>query len=191
MVCYFFGTFNPPHLGHINLAKAVHSEFLFDKIIFVPAFCPPHKETLEFTHRFNMLKLATDEPFFAVSDIEAHLEPPSYSYKTINKLFNENGSVKIPFIIGYDAFIDIEKWKHPEILKDKTTFIVLKRRGSTTKEDILTLKNKGFDFKIAESLDYFDVSSNEIRQKIAKGKDTTGLIDNKVRKYIDEHKLYR
>ena len=59
-----------------------------------------------------------------------------------------------------------------------------------TKEDILTLKNKGFDFKIAETLDYFDVSSNEIRQKIIKNEDTTGLIDKKVREYIDEHRLY-
>ncbi len=137
-----------------------------------------------------MLKLALDASFLEVSDIEAHLETPSYSYRTVNKLFEQNRGVKIPFIIGYDAFIDIEKWKHPEILAEKLTFIVLKRHSSVTKEDILTLKNKGFDFKIAETLDYFDVSSNEIRQKIIKNEDTTGLIDKKVREYIDEHRLY-
>ncbi len=189
--CYFFGTFNPPHFGHINLAKSVKKEFGFDKIIFMPAFCPPHKETLDFFHRFNMLKLALDEPYLEVSDLESHLEPPSYSYKTVNYLSADNCGAKIPFIIGYDAFIDIEKWKNPEILKEKLTFIVLKRHSGVQKQDILALADRGFDFKIAESLDYFDVSSNEIREKIKKNEDTTGLIDKKVRKYIDEHKLYR
>lgn len=191
MNCYFFGTFNPPHFGHINLAKSVRKEFKFNKIIFMPAFYPPHKKTLDFSHRFNMLKLALNEPYFEVSDLESHLEPPSYSYRTANELFARNNGMKIPFIIGYDAFIDIEKWKNPGILKEKLTFIVLKRHSGVQKQDILVLSDKGFDFKIAETIDYFDVSSNEIREKILKNKDTTGLIDKKVREYIDEHKLYR
>jgi len=192
--CYFFGTFNPPHLGHINLAKQVKNEFGFDKIIFMPAFLPPHKKTLDFSHRFNMLNLALsgtqDSCYMQVSDLESHLEPPSFSYKTVNYLYEHNGGVKIPFIIGYDAFIDIEKWKNPEILKEKLIFVVLKRHSGVQKEDILALSDRGFDFKIAETLDYFDVSSNEIREKIRQNQDTTGLLDNKVRKYIDEHKLY-
>ncbi len=190
MDCYFFGTFNPPHLGHIKLAQAVRENFNFDKIIFMPAYYPPHKTTLNFSHRFNMLKLALNEDYLTVSDLEAHLEPPSYSYKTVNRLFAENGGKKINFIIGYDAFIDIEKWKNPDILKEKLTFIVLKRHSGVEEKDILALKNKGYDFKIAKTLDYFDVSSNEIREKIKKNEDTTGLIDEKVREYIDEYGLY-
>ncbi len=190
MNCYFFGTFNPPHNGHINLAKSVKKEFGFDKIIFMPAFCPPHKETLDFYHRYNMVKLAVDEPYLEVSDLESKLEAPSYSYRTVSRLFEDNGG-KIPFIIGYDAFIDIEKWKNPDILKEKLEFIVLKRHSGVKKEDILALKDKGYSFKIAETLEYFDVSSNEIRDKIKNNKDTTDLINEKVREYIDEHGLYR
>ena len=108
----------------------------FDKIIFMPAFCPPHKETLDFYHRYNMVKLAVDEPYLEVSDLESKLEAPSYSYRTASRLFEDNGG-KIPFIIGYDAFINIEKWKNPEILKEKIEFIVLKRRenGKDAKEE--------------------------------------------------------
>lgn len=190
--CYFFGTFNPVHLGHIELARKIKEEFSFDKIIFVPAFLPPHKETLEFEHRYNMLKLCVDKGLGEVSDIESRLAPPSYTYQTIEKLYKEHkGGQKIPFIIGYDAFIGIEGWKNPEILKEKLDFIVLKRHTGVKREEIEKLRKKGFSFKIAENIDYFDVSSNEIREKTAKGENRGGLIDKKVERYIDEHGLYK
>ncbi len=137
-----------------------------------------------------MLKLALDKPYLEVSDMESHLEIPSYSYRTVNKLYNDNGGNKIPFIIGYDAFIDIEKWKNSDILKEKLTFIVLKRHSGVEKDDILALSKKGYDFKIAETIDYFDVSSNEIREKIKHNEDVSVLINKKVKEYIDEHNLY-
>lgn len=198
--CYFFGTFNPPHLGHIGLAKKVKEEFNFDKIIFVPAYLPPHKESLDFYHRYNMLKLCVSNSFGEVSDIESRLNPPSYTFQTINYLSkNLSNGKKIPFIIGYDAFINIEKWKNPEILKEKIEFIVLKRRenGKDAKEEaeleakIMALLDKGFDFKIAKTIDYFDVSSNQIRDLAQNNEDIGKFVDKKVEGYIDAHGLYR
>lgn len=196
--CYFFGTFNPPHCGHISLARAIKEEFNFNKIIFVPAFCPPHKETLDFEHRYNMLKLCVDKDLGEVSDIESRLECPSYSFQTVNYLSNSenyhnNGvsSVQIPFIIGYDAFIGIKKWKNPEILKEKLEFIVLKRHSGVKKADIEALSREGFRVKLAKTVEYYDVSSNQIRAMAAAGKHIRGLVDDRVREYIDDKQLYR
>jgi len=191
MECYFFGTFNPPHNGHITLAAKVKEEFGFDKIIFVPAFVPPHKSTLDFKHRFNMTKLAVPPELGIVSDVEAHLEPPSYTCKTAEHLFIGTRGAKIPFIIGYDAFIDIEKWKNPEILKEKLFFIVLKRRGGAKKEDILKLKDKGFEFELAKTILYLDISSRNIRDCVFRGLSIENFVDKKVGEYIYENGLYR
>lgn len=196
--CYFFGTFNPPHIAHIEMARAIKEEFNFDEIIFVPAYCPPHKETLDFYHRYEMLKLAVDKDLGWVSDIESKLPQPSYTFQTINFIQNskkpdKNGvsNVPIPFIIGYDAFIAIEKWKNPKFLKENLEFFVLKRKGDVQKEDIEALSSLGYHFKLAESIDFIDISSNQIRQNIKSGKSTDGSLNKRVREYIDEHRLYR
>ena len=203
MDCYFFGTFNPPHLGHISLAKAVKAEFGFEKIIFVPAFLPPHKKTLDFIHRYNMLKLTVDNVLGQVSDIESRLATPSYSFQTVNVLYETifgtkkaRSYNKIPFIIGYDAFIDIEKWKNPDILIEKLEFIVLKRHSCTKEkdvktEDIMALKDRGYTFRLAKNVEYYDVSSNNIRALAAQNGDISEFVDKKVEEYIYEYKLYR
>ena len=188
MECYFFGTFNPPHKGHIELAKKVLDEFNFEKIIFVPSNVPPHKsEFIEGFHRFNMLKLIEEEKI-KVSDIELKMDIPSYTYKTVEKLLGDNK--KLNFIIGFDAFKNIETWKNPEYLKEKLHFIVLKRRGDK-KEEIEKLKLKGYDFIIADNIDMVDVSSTEIRKKIQNNENINNLIDGKVKRYIEENGLYR
>lgn len=193
--CYFFGTFNPPHHGHIRLAEHIRREFSFKKIIFVPAYAPPHKETLTFEHRFNMVRLAVPPELGVVSDIEKSLEPPTYSCKTINKILEgakkeELWDNKVPFILGYDAFIGIEKWKNPEILRQNVKFIVLKRHSGVTDGEILALKERGYDFELSGA-EYFDIESNKIREIAARGLSLDGFVDKKVERYIYDNKLYK
>lgn len=191
MECYYFGTFNPVHIGHIKTAKDIISKLGYDKVIFVPASCPCHKElTINSIDRLNMLKLIEDE-YLRVSDIEFKLPKPSYSYRTIQEILkNKNEGEKVNYIIGFDAFKNIENWKNPEYLKKNVHFIVLKRTGEL-REEIEKLKDKGFDFEITDSIDTIDVSSTEIRNKIRAGLDFSGLVDEKVKRYIDENELYR
>lgn len=191
MECYYFGTFNPVHIGHIKTAKDIISKLGYDKVIFVPASCPCHKElTINSIDRLNMLKLIEDE-YLKVSDIEFKLPKPSYSYRTIQEILkNKNEGEKVNYIIGFDAFKNIENWKNPEYLKKNVHFIVLKRTGEL-REEIEKLKDKGFDFEITDSIDTINVSSTEIRNKIRAGLDFSGLVDEKVKRYIDENELYR
>ncbi len=190
MECYYFGTFNPPHSGHIKIANEVLKKFNFSKIVFVPANCPPHKNNAANPmHRLNMLRLVESDKI-KVSDIEFSLPTPSFSYQTIEAILKNNQQEKLNFIIGFDAFKNIEKWKNPEILKKKLFFIVLKRKGEN-REEIEKLKNKGFNFVIADNIEEYDVSSTEIRKKVFEGENIEGFVDEKIRRYIYENGLYR
>ncbi len=193
MNCYFFGTFNPIHLGHVEIARQVKA-CGFDKIIFVPAYLPPHKstiETLSYIHRYNMVKLAVGEE--NVSDIESKLKPPSYTYRTIQKLL-EYEKEKINFIIGYDQFFQIESWKEAQFLKENLNFIVIPRRfknKQTINEKAFEyFKNKGYTYKIL-NINFLDISSEEIRKRIEKQENITGLVTKEVKEYIENNGLYR
>ncbi len=188
MECYYFGTFNPVHKGHIQTAYEVLEKFNFDKIIFVPSNQPPHKKNfIDISHRINMLKLLENEKI-KVSDIETTLKTPSYSFQTIEKL--KKGEEKLNFIIGYDAFIQIKTWKNPEYIRKNLHFIVLQRRGEE-KSEIEKLKDEGYDFVIAENISFVDVSSTQIRENVKSGLSIDNLVDEKVKRYIKENELYR
>jgi len=92
----FFGTFNPVHIAHLIIAETVRDEFNSDKILFIPAYCPPHRnESLaEPLHRLNMVNLAIkNNNFFESSDIEFSIKDRSYSYITILKLLEKTPNI--------------------------------------------------------------------------------------------------
>lgn len=190
MKCYFFGTFNPIHKGHTQMASQIREKLDFDSIIFVPAFNPPHKiPNCTFYDRLMMAKLALGDE--NVSDIELKLPTPSFSYRTIKELKKQDKSDKINFIIGYDAFAKIESWKMPQELKEDTKFIVIPRKyDGKLLNPFEHLKQRGWDFQIVEA-DFIDISSNEIRNKVEKDESIEGLVDKKVEEYIYEHGLYK
>jgi len=193
MISYFFGTFNPVHLGHIEIALRAKNAFNFERVIFVPGFFPPHKidDLASYNDRITMLKLALGEE--GVSDIESKLKVPSYTYRTIEKLYEETGE-KINFIIGYDQFFKIEQWKEPEILREKLNFIVYPRHffnGQTINKSAFNyFINKGYSFKILEA-DFLDISSSMIRNYVNRGLDITGLVPKEVKEYIENNNLYK
>ena len=193
MVCYFFGTFNPIHLGHVEIARQVKELGGFERVIFVPSYWPPHKndELATYKDRLAMTILAVGEE--NVSDIEFHLRVPSYTYRTIEKLYEENDNKKVNFIIGYDQFFKLESWKEPEILKEKIHFVVIPRKfqnGQVMGERAFEyFKNRNYDFEIL-NIDFLDVSSSMIRNMVQNGYDIAGLTTKEVREYIESNRLY-
>lgn len=194
MKCYFFGTFNPIHLGHIEISRRIKELYDFKKVIFVPSYMPPHKhdDLASFSDRLKMVQLAVGED--NVSDIEYKLKVPSYTYRTIERLKEIDNTEKINFIIGYDQFFKIENWKEPEILKRDLNFIVIPRKfqnGQTINLRAFDyFKNKNYDFCIA-NIDFLDVSSNMIRKYVENNENITGLTVKEVREYIEKFGLYR
>ena len=193
-LCVFQGTFNPIHTAHLKMADYVLKNYGFDKIIFIPAYRPPHKnyDTTLTPHRLQMVKLAAlTNPKFKVSDIEYHNERNSYTYLTILELYKKYDiEEKINFIIGTDAFKQIDTWYETEKLKELVHFIVFVRENEPDDQKYKELKEKGYDFTFAK-MDFQDVSSSAIRKNIKNGKDITGLVTDKVKGYIERNGLYK
>lgn len=193
-LCVFQGTFNPIHNAHLRAAQFIVDTFDYDKILFIPAFNPPHKDTgKEFsTHRLNMVKLAvSDSPQFLASDIEFELKGKSYTYLTILELykrFDIEGRIK--FIIGTDAFRNIESWYEAEKLKQIVDFIVFIRENNFDKKDFDRLREKGYNFELMP-MEFNDISSTEIRKRIANNQSLKELVPQKVEEYIKKNELYK
>lgn len=193
-ICIFQGTFNPIHNVHLKMAEFVLKNYGFEKIIFIPAAVPPHKkyEQKNAIHRLNMVRLATSyNPRFEVSDIEFQLNNISYSYLTALELYKKYDiDNKINFIIGSDAFEKIESWYKSDEFKKLVDFIVFVREKDFTPKRFAYLKNKGCNFQFA-SFPFEDISSTNIREKIAAGSFTGNLIPQKVEEYIRNNELYK
>lgn len=181
-IAIFPGTFNPIHEGHIKMANFALKTFEFDKIIFIPAYLPPHKDIDKnlAKHRFNMVKYAIqNNPNFDISDIEYLSEGKSYSLITVKKIFEQYCiEGRLNFIIGTDAFSKIDTWYKAEELKNLVHFLVFPRKGNSI-DNI----SSGWDYELVD-MEFIDISSTDIRE---------GKIDlkNSVEGYIKENGLYK
>ena len=196
-ICLFCGTFNPVHNAHIRMAQYVLRKFDFEKVIFIPSYIPPHKNTqgVSAENRMEMVRLAINgQKRFEVSDIEFQLAQKyekSYTYLTIlelRKLFNTEE--KFNFIIGTDAFEKIESWYEADKLKGLLKFIVSRREDDCDLSRFDYLREKGFDFDFT-NLAFYDISSTELRNKISRGESISDFVPAAVEDYIIENGLYR
>ncbi len=142
------GTFDPIHLGHLRAAEEIYWAFGLDKIIFVPAARPPHKEKAMASaiHRYEMVSLATVfTPYFTVSPIELKRPGRSYTVETIREFRRIYGDdADLYFIMGVDAFLDMANWKDPKEIIHSVQVIVTARPGWRLDqvEKVLTLEQK-------------------------------------------------
>ncbi len=193
-MCIFSGTFNPIHNGHLYIAEYILKNYGFSKILFIPAFIPPLKESNSemAIHRFNMVKLAIeDNSGFDISDIEYRLGGKSYSYNTICELYKEfKVDGKINFILGTDAFETLDKWYESERLRKLVNFIVFVRKKDFDEAKYSDMKEKGYSFEFAK-MQFNDISSTEIRKRFKENISTEGFLPEKVERYIKENELYK
>lgn len=193
-LCLYQGTFNPIHNAHLRVAEFVAGTCDVDEILFIPAFIPPHKKcnNLDAMHRFNMVKLAVmHNNKFKVSDIEFKLGGKSYTYITVLELFKRyKPKNKIKFIIGTDAFKQIEHWYETDKLKEYLHFLVFTREKDFNINELSGLKNKNYDFELMP-LTFEDISSTEIRRLAADNKNLSKYVPKEVEEYIKKNELYK
>lgn len=195
--CVYQGSFNPIHNAHLEVAKYVHEKLGVEKIIFIPAFKPPHKNLKEFDsmnamHRLNMVQLAIEEyPYMDVSAIEYMRNMPSYTYDTLVQIYGiVHPTEKIKFIIGTDAFLQIESWHKSEKLKELVDFILFIREKDFNETPYIELKKKGYNYELMEK-PYLDISATEIRERVRQNKEICDIVPMKVAEYIKRNNVYK
>ena len=195
-IALFGGTFDPIHRGHLAVAHAAAEAFKLDRIHFVLADTPPHKQGKPITpykHRLAMLELALEgEDKFSASRIEERRTKSrpeaNYSIDTVRRF--KQAMVKrdkLFFIIGMDSFLQLDKWKEPEALLAECEFIVVSRPGHASKSAKLAYTGK---VHLLETV-AVDISSTEIREAIAQGTALEDWVPATVAQYIKRHRLYR
>lgn len=181
------GTFNPIHIGHLILAEEARFKLKLDKLILVPAFMPPHKDTsdvIDAKDRLEMVRLAIeDNPAFEISTYEVDSKKKSYSIDTLKEFRKIYGDeAQLCFITGSDSLKDLFSWKNINDIFKISKFIVANRPGYPLK-DI----PKEADTVVITPI---EVSSEDIRKRLKEGRSIRYLVSEKVRKYILEHNLY-
>ena len=197
-LCLFQGTFNPIHNAHIQVCDFAKNSFAFDKILVIPAARPPHKDFDEgySLHRLEMAKLAVKgREYLEVSDIEFQREGLSYTYLTIKELYLKYKiDGKISFIIGTDAFKNIETWYESDKLKELLNFILFVREDDDSlKADekcLQRLREKGYNYTVMK-MPFVDISSTEIRHNVSNSLPIKKLVPKEVGKYIEKYGLYK
>ncbi len=186
----FGGSFDPPHMAHIQIALMAKEKYSLDRIIMVPAGITPHKETTgDMMHRYNMCKILAEKYGFEISDYEINKKTYCYSFETLEYFKKTHPEDDIYFIIGGDSMKNFGSWKNPKRILELCILIVASRDDGT--EKAVAEAEKEYNTKIY-SLDNenIDVSSSKIRN-IINGDGNAKDVDPEVLKYITENNLYR
>lgn len=186
LIAIFGGTFDPIHDAHLAVAREAADTYGLDRVLFVPAKNPPHKMNdihAGFEDRFNMVKLACQaDSRFEASRVEDR-PGRSYSVDTAILVRREFGDdAHLFFLIGADAFAEIQSWHRWQDLAKSVEFIVVSRPRRAF--DV----PKGVDVKRLDTLE-LPVSSSAIRRSLQRGESDLPIPDQ-VRQYIREHRLY-
>jgi nicotinate-nucleotide adenylyltransferase len=205
------GTLDPIHLGHLDAVTAAREALSLERVLIIPAHVPPHRSVPVSSpfHRFAMAALAVNGmDGIEVSDLELATPGPSYTADTLARLQAHFGlgPSQIFFIIGADAFAEIETWSRYPAVLDLAQFVVVARPGMTLsqmRDRLPQLRHRmrlprrqtadeatGTLIFLVDALTA-DVSSTAIRQRIAAGERVSGMVPAAVESHILQHGLYR
>ena len=188
------GTFDPVHFGHLRAAEEAREALSLEKVVFIPAGCPPHKDgkIASAEDRYNMTELATrDCPYFSASRIETDSCCMNYTLDTIKKLKKnpEFSAAELYFITGFDAVLDIMSWRKPDELVRLCRFVTVSRSGYQ-REKLDELPENIRQAVIPIEIPLLVISSTDIRRRIESGQSIRYLVPDTVESYIREKRLY-
>jgi nicotinate-nucleotide adenylyltransferase len=209
------GTFDPIHIGHLEVAAAIIGAFALDHLLFVPAFVPPHKRARVISspfHRYAMLALATAKSeTMRLSTIELEAPARPWTIETLGRLQQAHPTAQLFFLMGTDSFADLTTWREYERLVSEYHIIVALRPGydgagaidehlpPQLRQRVIDLRGGQLpdETRLAEPhtwlADYVevDVSASELREAARAGRPIDDFVPPVVARYIEKYRLYR
>ena len=181
----FFGTFDPIHIGHVQIGLSLFKAYPVDQVWFVVTPISPFKMNQHLSSkedRFNMVSIALEEyNNLMPSALEFELESPNYTCDTLRYIKSKYPNYQFTILMGGDNYLNIDKWKDYQYILDNFQLCVYDRigRGVSTDKSILHIEGK-----------YLNVSSSQIRNNFASSS-TDRFLNRKVLEYIQRQSLYQ
>ena len=190
------GTFNPPHVAHLVCARAALDQLGLDRVALVPVAAPPHKPLPDDPGPEVRLELcrraAAGDERLEVCDIEVRRGGPSYTVDTLEEIHARRPEHELTFIAGGDMAASLPEWREPERVLELARFAVAEREGAEREEIERRIAGlRGRERVVYLDLPPIDVSSSEVRRRVAAGEPIDELVSPAVKAYIDELGLYR
>jgi len=187
----FGGTFDPVHHAHLIIADYVRLEARLDKVIFVPSATSPHKQGEEVTDPADRLAMLNEgvgqNPAFEVSEMEIKRGGVSYSVDTIREVAGDHPKDQLFLMIGTDTLAEFKTWKDPDEILKMAKLIAFKRPGHDVDPSAESLVKEA----IVCDVPGLDISSTQIRKRVAEGLPIGLMVPEGVERYISEHGLYK
>lgn len=194
----FGGTFDPPHSGHLEIAREAFQRASLDRMIFVPTGTPKYKTDIHSItakeDRLQMLELLLrDESWASVSTVETDREGPTYTSDTVQEFKKIYPGDELFFIVGSDSLKYMGEWHEPELIFKNVRVIVILRDEDTWESIEEVIKTYVAAYGAEISVLYgrkYDISSTNIRERIASGEDPAALLPQRVAWYVQGRGLY-
>ena len=183
----FGGTFDPPHVGHLIAAQDALETLGLDRVLFIPARLPPHKQkekVSEAAVRLQMIQAAAGgNPNFEVSDVELNRTGPSYTVDTLRELHKQRPGDEFYLLLGVDQVQEFSTWREPDEVRRLARLAMLTRSGieEAAAGDIVYQ---------TVPVTRVDVSSTLVRQRVTSGKSIRFLVPEAVERIITAEGLY-
>jgi len=189
----FGGSFNPLHVGHLLVARAIAEQRNAQRVVLIPSAQPPHKprsaDLAEPRHRLGMCQAVSQaDPFFETEALELERTGPSFTIDTVREL-TARGWGRISWLIGADMLQILPKWHLPEDLLREVDFVIARRPGTPIDWPALPPQFRSLQANVVEA-PLIDVSATEIRQRVKDGRSIRYLVPAEVEAYIRTHHLY-
>lgn len=195
----FGGTYNPPHIGHLNIVNEFIKKYELSKVLIIPTYTPPHKESpylASAEERVEMCKMTFSDEIFDISEIEIARKGKSYTYDTLCELSECYEDSKLYLLVGDDMLLTFHEWKNPKGILDLCTVVAAVRSDSVTEQALLDYMSEKYPNEYARGafellrMEPLELSSTEIRDRLADGRSIKGLVTPMTQEYIENRGLY-
>jgi len=190
------GTFDPPHNGHLLIAREAQTQLGLTQVLFAPTRQPPHKNAAEHTaieHRLEMVRLAiAPYPQFVLSRVDVDRPGPTYTVDTLRLLHEQFGnSVELFFIMGMDSLANILTWRTPEQLIRLCKLAVFQRPGFAANLDELEQQVPGVsECVVFLQSSALDIAASDLQKRVRAGQSIADMVPEEIERYIKKNSLY-